>query len=193
MNTPALLARLQSAVALGTQVASTLVSRLESLPGFGFSETMAGTIRLTDGADRHLIFRLRAAVPQLGSYLRDGRTAITGDISIDGLAQDAPLSGSLWIWPHRSIIRYAFSFRATAGQELTFTGQKDIRLFDFRRTITTLPAELKTADGEFLGRATVYFALADLPGFVRSFHPVRGESAVSSGAPDLAADCCGYG
>ena len=187
MNTVALLARLQSVVALGTQVAATVLARAEALPGFGFSETMAGTIQLTGGAESHVIFHLRAAVPQLVSYLRDGRTDLSGDISIDGVAQAAPLSGSLWIWPHRSIIRYAIAFRGDDGQELQLAGQKDIRLLDFRRTITTLPAELTTAAGESLGHATVYFALADLPTFLRSFHPVRPDFA----APDtnLPADC----
>ena len=178
MNTPAMLSRLQSVVALGTGAAASLWTRLEALPGFGFSETMAGTIQLAEGPARHVVFQLRAAVPQLAAYLRDGRTEIVGDISVDGLAQAAPLSGSLWIWPHRRIIRYAFTFRASDGQKLQFACQKDIRLLDFRRTITTLPAKLCTESGELLGHATVYFALADLPSFVRSFHPVHGEPAL---------------
>jgi len=175
MNTPAMLARLQSVVAVGTQAVSTLVARLETLPGFGFRETMAGSIRLGDGPERRVVFHLRAAVPHLAEYLRDGRTAIDGEIFIEGLAQDAPLHGSLWIWPHRSIIRYEFSFTASDGRELVLAGQKNVRLLDFRRTMTTLPAELRTASGEPLGQALVYFALADLPSFVRSFHPVHGE------------------
>ena len=38
--------------------------------------------------------------------------------------------------------------------------------------MTTLPAELRSESGELRGRAEVYFALADLPAFVRSFHAV---------------------
>jgi hypothetical protein len=191
MNTPALLARLQSVVALGTQVATTLLGRWEELPGFGFSETMAGTIRLGETSERRIIFRLRAAVPQLAAYLRDGRTTIVGDITIDGLAKAAPVEGSLWIWPHRSIIRYEFTFRADDGRQLVFTGQKDLKLLDFRRTITTLPAALKTAEGEVLGEAVVYFALADLPSFVRSFHPVHSAplGPAATAAADVPASC----
>jgi hypothetical protein len=170
-----MLARLQSVVALGTQAVTSLAAHVAALPGFGFCETMAGTLRLGSGDERRVVFHLRAAVPHLQSYLRDGRTTITGDVSVDGLAQAAPLLGSLWIWPHRSIIRYEFSFRASDGRELQFSGQKDVRLLDFRRTITTLPAELGTTSGEHLGHAQVYFALADLPAFVRSFHPVHGD------------------
>ena len=190
MNTAKLLAWLQGSVALATRAASVLRAKCEELSGFGFSETMSGTVRLSQDKDgepeRKLVFHLRAEVPQLASYLRDGRTSISGDISIDGVAHAAPLTGSLWIWPHRNIIRYQFSFLTDSRQQLFFSGQKDVRLLALQRTMTTLPAELKTAAGESLGRATVYFAMADLPAFVRSFHPVRavrrpGESSPAAG------------
>ena len=172
MNTPTLLARLQNLVALGTRAASSLLSRCEPLPGFGFSETMSGAVTLEGEPERKLTFSLHAAVPRLRSYLDDGRTAISGEISIEGLARSAPLAGSLWIWPHRRIIRYEFTFATDAGERLRFAGQKDVRLLAFSRTMTTLPAELRSESGELRGRAEVYFALADLPAFVRSFHAV---------------------
>lgn len=172
MNTPTLLSRLQNLVAFGTRAAGSLLSRCESLPGFGFSETMAGTVAFEGQPERKLVFSLRAAVPRLRSYLDDGRTEISGEISIDGLARSAPVSGSLWIWPHRRVIRYEFTFATDAGERLRFAGQKDVRLLDFKRTMTTLPAELRSESGELSGRAKVYFALADLPAFVRSFHAV---------------------
>lgn len=177
MNTAKLLAWLQGSVALATRAASVLRAKCEELPGFGFSETMSGTVRLSQDKDgepeRKLVFHLRAEVPHLASYLRDGRTSISGEISIDGVAHAAPLTGSLWIWPHRNIIRYQFSFLTDSRQQLFFSGQKDVRLLALQRTMTTLPAELKTDAGQLFGRATVYFAMADLPAFVRSFHPVR--------------------
>ncbi len=186
MNTPKVLAWLQGSLALGTRVLTGLRAWAEALPGFGFHETMSGTLQRPGEAERKLVFRLHAAVPQLASYLRDGRTEISGEISIDGLAHAVPLTGSLWIWPHRSIIRYELTFATDAGERLTLRGQKDVRLLALQRTMTTLPAELKTAAGESLGRATVYFAMADLPAFVRSFHPVRavrrpGESSPAAG------------
>ena len=168
-------------MALGTRAVAALQAKFEELPGFGFSETMSGTLQRTakgdgDGApepERKLVFHLQAEVPQLLSYLRDGRTSISGEISIDGVAHAAPLTGSLRIWPHRNIIRYQFSFLTDSRQQLFFSGQKDVRLLALQRTMTTLPAELKTDAGQLFGRATVYFAMADLPAFVRSFHPVR--------------------
>lgn len=172
MNTPILMAWLQSLIAVGNGAMGAIVSRLESLPGFGFSETMSGTLRIGEAPERKLTFSLRAAVPRLRSYLDDGRTEVVGEISIDGLATAAPLFGSLWIWPHRSIIRYELAFVSAAGEKLRLTGQKDVRLLHLKRTMTTLPAELRSETGELRGQAKVYFALADLPAFVRSFHAV---------------------
>jgi len=189
MNTPKLLAWLQGSVALGTRALGALRTKCEELPGFGFSETMSGTLQRTPNADadgepeRKLVFHLEAEVPRLASYLRDGRTAISGEISIDGVAHAAPLTGSLWIWPHRNIIRYQFSFLTDSRQQLFFNGQKDIRLLAFKQTMTTLPAELKTDAGQLFGRATVHFAMADLPAFVRSFHPVCAARSPTSAAP----------
>lgn len=177
MNTPILMAWLQNLVALGTDALSALASRYESLPGFGFSETMAGTLRIAEEPERKLTFSLRAAVPRLRSYLDDGRTEVVGEITIDGLAAAAPLTGSLWIWPHRSIIRYELDFVSAAGEKLRLAGQKDVSLRHPKRTMTTLPAELHSETGELRGRAKVYFALADLPAFVRSFHAVSKTAA----------------
>ncbi len=177
MNTPILMAWLQSLVAAGTDAVGAIVARLESLPGFGFSETMAGTLRIGDAPERALRFSLRAAVPRLRSYLDDGRTEVVGEITIAGLATAAPLGGSLWIWPHRSIIRYELAFVSDAGERLRLTGQKDVRVLHLKRTMTTLPAQLRSETGELRGQAKVYFALADLPAFVRSFHAVQKPAA----------------
>jgi hypothetical protein len=175
MNTVTILAHLQSVVGLGTRVAATLIDRTRRLPGFGFHETMTGTIRLKDASRRKVIFHLRAEVPKLSAYLRDGRTAVVGDISIDGLVNGASVQGGLWIWPQRRIIRYELSFCDEAGHRYCLAGQKDIRLLAFRRTMTTLPAELMGEAGQPLGHAEVHFAIADLPAFVASFHAVHGE------------------
>jgi hypothetical protein len=174
MNTVAILARVQNMIGLGTQVATSLWDRVSALPGFGFHETMAGMVRLKDGSPRRIVFHLSAEVPCLAAYLRDGRTAVQGDISIDGLVSAVPVQGDLWIWPQRRIIRYELRFADPAGRRYGLAGQKDIRLLAFRRTMTTLPAELMGEGGEPLGHAEVHFAMADLPAFVRSFHAVHG-------------------
>lgn len=183
MNTPTFLARLQNLIALGTRAASSVLARCESAPGFGFRETMTGTVAFEGEPERKLTFSLRAEVPRLRSYLDDGRTEIRGEIAIEGLVKAAPLTGSLWIWPQRRVIRYEFAFVTDSGEPLRFAGQKDVRLLDFKRTMTTLPAELRSETGELRGRAKVYFALADLPAFVRSFHAVSNPPPAAVAAP----------
>ncbi len=175
MNTVTVLAKLQSLVGLGTKVATALWQRASLLPGFGFVETMTGTIRLKDRSRRKLVFHLRAEVPQLGSYLRDGRTEVIGDITIDGLVTAAKVEGGLWIWPQHRAIRYELGFHDEDGRRYCLAGQKDVRLLAFARTMTTLPAELIGEGGEPLGHAEVHFAIADLPAFVRSFHAIHAE------------------
>jgi hypothetical protein len=186
MNSITILAHMQSVVGLGTKAATALWQRVSSLPGFGFRETMTGTIRLKDAGKRKIVFHLRAAVPQLVSYMRDGRTAVIGDISIEGLCRGAEVVGGLWIWPQHRIIRYELAFHDEAGRRYCLAGQKDIRLLAFRRTMTTLPAELMGEAGEPLGHAEVHFAIADLPAFVRSFHTVHGDLDEAMPAPAVA-------
>jgi hypothetical protein len=175
MGAPEWIARFQGMLARAVQLQTSLVHGAQRLPGFQFDETMTGTVSLS-GADlplgeRRMVLRLRAQVGHLGDYLQDGRTELSGTASIDGFVDAAPVSGSLFIWPHRRVIRYELEFSA-GDRSLRLAGQKDVRLLDFRRTMTTLPAKLYDAHGAEVGHATVSFDWADLPAFLLSFRPV---------------------
>lgn len=173
MNTAALLARLQGLLVAGTRVASTATALLERLPGFSFDETMAGTLTLAgESQPRRILFCLHAEAARGLAYLRDGRTRLSGVISIERLTEAAPLTGSLWILPLSRIIRYELSFEDADGKALRFVGQKDVRLLDLRRTMTVLPGRLLDQDDHELGRGEVRFSLSDLPSFLNSFHAV---------------------
>jgi hypothetical protein len=199
MGAPEWIARLQSLVASAVHLQSTLVHAAQRLPGFQFDETMAGKVTLTGddfpSGERDLLLKLRASVPRLHDYLRDGRTTLTGSATLEGLVESAPLTGSLWIWPHRQIVRYELYF-PVGNQRLRLSGQKDVRLFDFRHTMSTLPARLYDESGREVGHGTVLFDWADLPSFLRSFTPISqsGQSAQSAqsgrggSAPTLDAD-----
>jgi hypothetical protein len=176
MNTAALLARLQGLLAAGTRVASTASSLLERLPGFRFDETMAGTITLAGETEpRRILFCVHAEAARGVEYLRDGRTQLSGVISIERLTEAAPLTGALWILPLQRVIRYEISFADAEGRALRFVGQKDVRLLDLRRTMTVLPGRLLDENQRELGRGEVRFSLAELPSFLNSFRavPVR--------------------
>lgn len=184
MGAPEWIARMQSLVASAVHLQSALVHAAQRLPGFRFDETMAGRVTLTGDdfppGERDIVLKLRAEASRFGDYLRDGRTMLTGSATIDGLVQSVPLTGSLWIWPHRQIVRYELSFPvaiATGNRRLRLSGQKDVRLLDFRRTMSTLPARLYDESGHEVGHATVLFDWADLLPFLRSFTPVRGGDA----------------
>lgn len=176
------ISRFQSLLAGAVRVKSTLAHAAEGLPGFQFDETMTGLCYLTGGdlpsGEHKLRLRLRAQASSLGGYLRDGRTTLTGTASIDGVADEAPIDGSLFIWPHRRIIRYELGFPVPGGvQRLQIVGQKDVRLLDFSHTMTTLPAKLLDEHGAELGHCTVVFDWADLPSFLGSFRPLHGRLA----------------
>jgi hypothetical protein len=174
MNTASLLARLQGLLASGTRVASVVRARLERLPGFGFDETMAGTLTLAgETRPRRIVFSLHAEAPRGLDYLLDGQTRVGGVISIEDLTEAAPLTGSLFIWPLRRVIRYELSFAGADGEPLRFVGQKDVRLTALRRTMTVLPGRLlgpgESGGDHELGRGELRFDLADLPSFLNSF------------------------
>jgi len=191
MGAPEWIARLQSLVASAVHLQSALVHAAQRLPGFQFDETMAGKVTLTGAefpaGERDLVLTLRASVPHLGDYLRDGRTTLTGTATLEGLAESVPLHGSLWIWPHRQIVRYELDF-PVAGQQLRLAGQKDVRLLDFRRTMSTLPARLYDESGREVGHGTLLFDWADLPSFLRSFTPTSNDGSAPTIADDSPVD-----
>ncbi len=173
MNIASLLDKAQQLMAVAFQLQSEAKGYLHKLPGFSFDETMAGPITLQGSQHpQHMEFRLHAEVPSLGEFLNDGRTEITGTVSIAGFADSAALSGSLWILPLKRQIRYEFGFSSNDGAPCRFAGQKDVSPLDPVTTMTVLPAYLFDAHGQEIGQAEVRFELGDLPAFIASWRPV---------------------
>ena len=185
MGAPEWIARFQSLLAAAVGAKTSLVQAALRLPGFKFDETMRGKVTFASGdfaGEHDIVLQLRAAVPRFGDYLYEGRTSLTGTATVAGLVEAAPVTGSLWIWPHRQIVRYELAFPVEKiHQRLILAGQKDVRLLDFRKTMSTLPAKLFDEAGVELGEATVLFDWDDLPAFLRSFAPIPLKSAA---APD---------
>ena len=199
MGAPEWISRIQTLIAASLAVKSRGLEFAERLPGFRFDERMAGTLRLlaptgvalpsgplrdAEREERSIELKLHVKSQRLVDYLRDGHTELTGTVSIEGLVTDAPLTGVLYIWPQRRILRYELLFLAPAiptegeaqpdrGEELLrLEGQKDIVVLDFLRTITTLPFELCDSQNRQVGAGTVYFNLTELPQLVGSVRPV---------------------
>ena len=168
--------RLQGLLAVGVRLGGEALMAAERAPGFAFDETMTGTVSLHapgfPEGERRMQVQLHVEADSLGAYLRGGRADLRGHAEIDGVTRDAPLRGSLWIWPHRRVIRYEFSF-VFGAHRLAFAGQKDVRLLDFRHTMSTLPGELYDEQGDHIGRGSLAFNWADLPTFLSSMRLLR--------------------
>lgn len=167
--------RLQGLLAVGVRLGGEALMAAERAPGFAFDETMTGTVSLHapgfPEGERRMQVQLHVEADSLGAYLRGGRADLRGHAEIDGVTHHAPLRGSLWIWPHRRVIRYEFACELD-GSSLHFAGQKDVRLLDFRHTMSTLPGEIFDAEGELLGVGSLAFDWADLRPFFASMRLV---------------------
>ena len=151
MNIASLLDKAQQLMAVAVQAKQEAQSLLHKLPGFSFDETMAGPITLAGAQHpQHMEFRLHAEVPSLGEFLSDGRTEITGTVSIPDVAESAALSGSLWILPLARVIRYEFSFTDQQESQCRFAGQKDVSPLDLVNTMTVLPGVLYDSSDEMI-------------------------------------------
>jgi len=143
------------------------------LNGFHFSETMAGTWRREGSTEEHAMsFTLTARAKSWLKHLRDHKAVIDGNVRIDGLASNAPISGELTINPVLGkLIRYEFGFVADDGKAYRFRGQKDVSITSVVHTMTTLPGTIVDASDRTVGTALLKFDKRDLPGFLASFRP----------------------
>lgn len=163
--------RLQGLLAASVRLGGEVLAAADRAPGFAFDETMTGTVSLhapgLPEGERRMQVHLQVQADSLGSYLRGGRADLHGRAEIEGVTTAAPVRGSLWIWPHLRVIRYEFACDLD-GYSLSFAGQKDVRLLNFRHTMSTLPGELFDAEGELVGQGQLAFDWADLRPFLAS-------------------------
>ena len=143
--------------------------------GFGFAETMRGNYyRLDDPTSEHAIeFTLDVKVNGIRKFAKDQMATIVGTVRAEGLAQEAPLTGTLGLKVvSERRLPYDFTFKGDDGETYRFRGQKDVMLIALADTMTTLPASLYDSTGKEIGRATVRFDMrSDLGRFLLSFRP----------------------
>jgi hypothetical protein len=143
------------------------------MAGFEFKETMSGTWRPeAGGPERNIEFTIVARAGRLLRHLFDRKAEMEGRLKMSGFAEDVPLTGELTIDPVLGKkIRYEFDFVADDGKRYRFAGQKDVQFLDVVRTMTTLPGEILSGDGQVVARADLKFDTHDLPRFLASFRP----------------------
>lgn len=149
------------------------------LSGFEFSESVSGTHRFVerrrDRGEMPFSFSMRAFTDELKVLLDPAsreffRLTIEGTVSMEGLAVDAPFSGTL----EASIVRkrqliYDFNFKASGGVLHRFWGHKDLSIFQPFKSVTTLYGEVAIAKtGKVISTSVSYLDARDLPGMLGS-------------------------
>lgn len=147
------------------------------MSGFEFRETMAGSYHRVDEPhkERPLSFTIRARSAPLLRFLRRPEVEIEGAIDAPGLAEHRYLRGTLGMDLLRTgTLPYAFHFQGDDDKPYVFEGQKNVSARELVETMTVLPGEIKTADGDLVARALLRFdARSDLLKFLKSFRRSR--------------------
>jgi hypothetical protein len=143
--------------------------------GFEFQEVMSGTYTRTGHPDETgaIRFQARARAKDTLRHLRDGLVALDGTLDMERFADEVPIQGTIEIRPVLGkIIRYDFTFTGNDGNPYRFSGQKDIRWTEIKRSMTTLGGVITAANGDEIARATLHFdTKADLLPFLVSWKP----------------------
>ncbi len=151
--------------------------------GLSFFETMSGHLDDTCGHRNVAEFEIKAEASHLRALARTGEARITGIMHAPPWAEAAPLEGTLRVRPLIGrTITYDFRFRDDEDRELHFFGQKDLRWWRPRRSMTTLRSVLRDGD-TLLASGVLYFDLGDLPEFLASVTPTTGMRALDLDAP----------
>ena len=140
--------------------------------GVRFEETMRGHLQpLGGGQARAMELRAHVHAPGLLEVWRRAPMPLRGQVSIEGLFERAPTSGSIQLelrGLHR--VTYDLSWRHEGSPLGRFYGWKTLSLRHLVRGWTELRGKV-TYDGALLGDAVLHFDLKALPAFVRSMRP----------------------
>lgn len=142
------------------------------MAGFQFTESLHGTFRY-EGEERSIGFQVTARANSVWQFLHDRRAELEGTIDAQGLAEQAPLRGTLVIDPLVGrVIRYDVAFDGLNDRSYHLIGQKDINPTHPVESLTTLPVEISEIGGNLRMRGLMHFQAKDLPAFLASFRAV---------------------
>ncbi|MDV6014210.1 hypothetical protein [Haloechinothrix sp. LS1_15] len=126
-----------------------------------FSEVMAGEGTLADSPVRlpcHV--DLDVEVPGLLHPGSDVHAALSGQVTLPGIAQGAEAEGTIHIAPLvRRRIRYQLDFTADDGSPLHLDGWKSVSYARPLRSMTTLPATVTDSSGTVVAEVLLRFSL----------------------------------
>jgi hypothetical protein len=125
-----------------------------ALPSFGvqFSNRLNGAFRLhsEEGNDHPARLELTGRVPNLLQALLAARVTIQGIISLEGFADDKPLTGELEIIPLRGM-RLQLQFADNQGRPCSLDTSKEFDIGDAFKGKAKLVAAVRGEGGEQLG------------------------------------------
>jgi len=140
--------------------------------GFRFRETMRGAYHLLASPleERAMEFTIAVRTKGFRRFLREQVAEIEGEVTLEGLAEKKPLTGTLGFKLGEKRLPYGFSFKDDKGKVYRVRGQKDLSLLYLTDSVSTLPLTLFDDTDRELGRAVVRFDLrGDTGKLLRSF------------------------
>ncbi len=152
--------------------------------GFSMDEIMQGEHEFENGfgpeGKKRMIFKVNWGTSQLIEWLNPFGdnfmvNDLEGNISIDGLCEEAPCSGKLELkYFSEQKIKYTFEFEA-AGEDYIFIGEKrNIYPWNLPYSHTCCFGALRLKDSnELVSTSITHFRLDTLPEFLSSFQIVR--------------------
>jgi nucleoside-diphosphate-sugar epimerase len=141
--------------------------------GFKFQETMSGPISLEGGGERLAQFSITSEAADLQEFARDNICRAEGVISVEGIALERPVEGTLEMafWPPKRRMAYDLTWTGDDGAKYRLCGIKRIKYLDFIATMTTLHSSLYRGE-ELIGKGKICFPRTDIPKLILSFRPV---------------------
>jgi hypothetical protein len=141
--------------------------------GFRGDEEMTGHHELEPAfglpGRRPMSFRVTWGADDVGAWLTGAPLRLDGRISVSGLVDDAPCSGTLELRYGEGRIRYVLGFAAD-GRRYQYVGEKvNIRPWNLPTSHTTCFGRVTDADGRLVSTSVLLFRLKRLPALVASF------------------------
>jgi hypothetical protein len=132
--------------------------------------------------ERALAIELEIRLPLARRLLLERTADVTGKVTLERLALDRPLGGTVRFLFDQNRMPYDLVFTADEGRTLRLRGQHDFMVMDAVGSLTTVPASLYDATGDEIGRATLRFDWrSDLGRTLKSIRPVWRAAATNLG------------
>ncbi len=148
--------------------------------GFRMDEVMTGSHHFVAGAgpdgEHPMGYRITWGTRHLLDYLNPFGSGfmsnfLQGTISVGGLVEDAPCSGTLDLrYFQEAMIRYTIDFKGTDDHPYRYVGEKvDLRPWNLHKTHTTCYGTITDlVSGQDISKSIVYFKLDTIPAFMAS-------------------------